>query len=239
MPPALPSVMRMAVTITCPDSEPVTLRDGAPGVEGARGPAGAAGADAEPCTAQDNGDGTYTITCPGSEPITIRDGSDGANGSNGDNGASGANGEPCTAEDHGDGTYTIRCQTVSRSPSETVRTAMMAMTVRTGEDGDDCRIEDNGDGTLTIRCGDEGPVVVRLPRCGDGVVAGGEECDDANLSNQDACTILCRHARCGDGVTRGDLEVGAEGMRPAMMAMIPMGMSAPMVVRPLVVVMAL
>ena len=37
-------------------------------------------------------------------------------------------------------------------------------------------------------------------RCGDGVVDPGEECDDGNLSSQDACTGLCKQARCGDGL---------------------------------------
>ena len=36
--------------------------------------------------------------------------------------------------------------------------------------------------------------------CGDGVVDPGEECDDGNLDNQDACTGLCKQARCGDGL---------------------------------------
>lgn len=35
-------------------------------------------------------------------------------------------------------------------------------------------------------------------KCGDGVVAGHEECDDGNDDERDSC-IRCRHARCGDG----------------------------------------
>ncbi len=37
-------------------------------------------------------------------------------------------------------------------------------------------------------------------RCGDGSVDPGEECDDGNLNDLDACSRQCRRARCGDGV---------------------------------------
>lgn len=42
--------------------------------------------------------------------------------------------------------------------------------------------------------------------CGDGLVGGAEECDDANLSDQDGCLASCKLARCGDGA----LHVGEE-----------------------------
>jgi len=40
------------------------------------------------------------------------------------------------------------------------------------------------------------------PHCGDGIVddQSGEECDDANGSDSDACLGICRMAVCGDGV---------------------------------------
>jgi cysteine-rich repeat protein len=37
------------------------------------------------------------------------------------------------------------------------------------------------------------------PRCGDGIVDEGEECDDGNLEDGDGCTSQCTCARCGDG----------------------------------------
>jgi cysteine-rich repeat protein len=37
-------------------------------------------------------------------------------------------------------------------------------------------------------------------QCGDGVVSGSEQCDDANLDEDDACRSDCRSARCGDGL---------------------------------------
>jgi cysteine-rich repeat protein len=43
--------------------------------------------------------------------------------------------------------------------------------------------------------------------CGDGIVDPGEECDDGNAANDDACLATCRFARCGDGFTWK----GAEG----------------------------
>ena len=36
--------------------------------------------------------------------------------------------------------------------------------------------------------------------CGDGVVGPGEECDDGNAIDTDACTNGCQAARCGDGI---------------------------------------
>ncbi len=40
--------------------------------------------------------------------------------------------------------------------------------------------------------------------CGDGTVDPGEQCDDANLDESDACTSLCLLAACGDGFVQGD-----------------------------------
>ncbi len=43
----------------------------------------------------------------------------------------------------------------------------------------------------------------RLPRCGDGVVDGGEQCDDGNLASCDGCDEHCRIEAgpvCGDGI---------------------------------------
>ncbi|MBW2260644.1 MAG: DUF4215 domain-containing protein [Deltaproteobacteria bacterium] len=47
--------------------------------------------------------------------------------------------------------------------------------------------------------GDTGP---ELPptTCGNGVLDPGEECDDGNDDDSDACLGSCREARCGDGV---------------------------------------
>ena len=40
------------------------------------------------------------------------------------------------------------------------------------------------------------------PVCGNGVVEDGEECDDANAIETDACLNECIAARCGDGIVR-------------------------------------
>ena len=79
---------------------------GAQGEQGVPGENGADGADAEPCTAVDNGDGTYTITCPDGTSVTLSDGSQGPQGEQGEQGAAGADGEGCSATDNGDGSYT-------------------------------------------------------------------------------------------------------------------------------------
>ncbi|WP_216673601.1 RCC1 domain-containing protein [Pyxidicoccus fallax] len=61
-----------------------------------------------------------------------------------------------------------------------------------------------GDGSTTQR---NSPVVTWLYSfCGNGITESGEQCDDGNTSNGDACVQDCRLARCGDG----HLQVGVE-----------------------------
>jgi cysteine-rich repeat protein len=50
-----------------------------------------------------------------------------------------------------------------------------------------------------------------LPGCGDGVVDMGEECDDANDSNEDACLNNCTLNQCGDGYLRSETEECDDG----------------------------
>ena len=52
---------------------------------------------------------------------------------------------------------------------------------------------------------------VTPPACGNGVLDDGEECDDGNLSNEDACLNTCMMARCGDGFVREDVEACDDG----------------------------
>ena len=48
-------------------------------------------------------------------------------------------------------------------------------------------------------------------RCGDGDVDAGEQCDDGNDVDTDACTNGCTEAICGDGIVRKDLDPGVTG----------------------------
>jgi len=56
-------------------------------------------------------------------------------------------------------------------------------------------LDGNADGTAAFDIG-----AVEFDRCGDGVTQTdlGEECDDANSVNTDACTNACKNAVCGD-----------------------------------------
>lgn len=47
--------------------------------------------------------------------------------------------------------------------------------------------------------------------CGDNLVLAGEECDDGNASNTDACVEGCALARCGDGFVREGFEPCDDG----------------------------
>ena len=48
-------------------------------------------------------------------------------------------------------------------------------------------------------------------RCGDGILDRGEDCDDGNDADDDACTNACEDAVCGDGVRRTDVAFGEPG----------------------------
>jgi len=47
---------------------------------------------------------------------------------------------------------------------------------------------------------------VTITVCGNGVVESGEQCDDANALNTDACLNTCKTATCGDGFVRTGVE---------------------------------
>lgn len=44
------------------------------------------------------------------------------------------------------------------------------------------------------------------PQCGNNITQAGEQCDDGNSNNNDACTNTCHLAVCGDGFTRTGVE---------------------------------
>jgi cysteine-rich repeat protein len=62
----------------------------------------------------------------------------------------------------------------------------------------DCQTFDTGD-------------CVFLVSCGDGTVQPGEDCDDANTDNTDACPDTCQAARCGDGFEQANVEQCDDG----------------------------
>lgn len=90
----------------------------------------------------------------------------------------------------------------------------LQLTVCAGKaDGETCDLpeEHRGGASEDYVCVDETCLV---SYCGDGVVdtALGEECDDANRDENDACSNLCRSQYCGDGrLTPGLGEICDEG----------------------------
>jgi cysteine-rich repeat protein len=77
-------------------------------------------------------------------------------------------------------------------------------------DGDDIPdapdAEDARDRTDRTDTADDAPST-----CGDGVADPGEECDDGNDVNTDACTNECLDAVCGDGIVRAGTEECDDG----------------------------
>jgi cysteine-rich repeat protein len=53
----------------------------------------------------------------------------------------------------------------------------------------------------------------RCTHCGNGVVEPGEECDDKNTDNSDACLLTCKWNTCGDGFMRAVVEECDDGNR--------------------------
>jgi cysteine-rich repeat protein len=72
----------------------------------------------------------------------------------------------------------------------------------------DCVEMIDDDGSLNdISCGASARYVCErtpfdAPKCRDGKVEAGEQCDDGNTTDTDACLNNCRTATCGDGVVR-------------------------------------
>lgn len=78
------------------------------GIGCAGGKQGEPGAAGQPCTVQENTDGSKTISCPDGTTVVVRDGENGQNGTNGADGADGVDGNPGPAGDAGTSCTVVR-----------------------------------------------------------------------------------------------------------------------------------
>ncbi|MCR9165371.1 MAG: CAP domain-containing protein [Nannocystaceae bacterium] len=69
-----------------------------------------------------------------------------------------------------------------------------------GTDGSSGSMDESGTTDPIDPTDDSDPTTgAPVAECGDGVVQAGEQCDDGDESNTNACTNACQHATCGDG----------------------------------------
>jgi cysteine-rich repeat protein len=92
-----------------------------------------------------------------------------------------------------DGTATQNCDIDCTRPSCGDGLVNHSFTPVGGTDPEQCDPPSPGNGCSAL---------CRFERCGNGVVDPGEQCDDGNSINTDACTNDCQTAVCGDSITR-------------------------------------
>ena len=113
---------------------------------------------------------------------------------------------PTATDPSGTGTGTTQgtSDTNSGSISDSATTSAGSETGTTATDsattGDPTMGVTQGSTTTTTTTGPDDPV------CGNGIVEGSEECDDANGDDTDACTNACVAAICGDGIVQTGVE---------------------------------
>lgn len=86
-------------------------------------------------------------------------------------------------------------------------------------EGEATTSEDSSDDTTGSSSADESTEGTDAmdPECPNGIQEEGEECDDGNTSNNDACTNYCTLAVCGDGIIETNVEEcdpGADQLGP-------------------------
>ena len=69
----------------------------------------------------------------------------------------------------------------------------------------------SSDGSMSEGSGSEGSTGAPPAVCGDGAVQAGEECDDGNEDDGDACLSTCEAAVCGDGAVQVGIEECDDG----------------------------
>ena len=115
-----------------------------------------------------------------------------------------SNGTNATTSTSGPGTTTTDTGTTTTTTETTGTTGTTSTTTDTGTTG---TTTDTSTTAVTTDTSTTGP----MPSCGDGVVDAGEECDDGNGVDGDACTNTCLNAICGDGVVYEGVEACDDG----------------------------
>jgi cysteine-rich repeat protein len=121
---------------------------------------------------------------------------------------------------------TIGCSSDAAAPAAeakppcTPRKTVFCRCPRTGEGGWQTCAEDGSGFDACVPCDGSnldptegagaGPATSKA-ECGNGKEEAGEQCDDGNLDDHDACLSDCRIAKCGDGMTRTGVEECDDG----------------------------
>ncbi|MBK7830280.1 DUF4215 domain-containing protein [Nannocystis sp.] len=102
--------------------------------------------------------------------------------------------------------------TAATSEATEVGSASSGLVTSASTSGDPTTIEPTtAQATTTLTTESTGGSSGPGPNCGNAVVDPGEDCDDGNDDNSDACTSFCLDAICGDGFVRTGVEPCDDG----------------------------
>ncbi|MBK8264829.1 MAG: DUF4215 domain-containing protein [Nannocystis sp.] len=115
----------------------------------------------------------------------------------------------CAGDDSG-GTFTTATTTTTSTTGQPTTSSASDTDATTGDDTTSDSTT-TSTSTSTSETTSSETTSVMPPACGDAVVDAGEECDDGNTVDGDACTNACTNAACGDGIVQEGVEACDDG----------------------------